>query len=183
VQKLLCDVQDVADWYLSKGCRLWHPFDIKMAYNGTPWLTVQLELGHDEIGDTANPDYSISSEIVIVFEKLGFPTPEPVALMPIHHQIAQKLHAISDEYSERAHDLIDLQLIAEREDIDYLFLKEACKRLFVARKIQSWPPIIAKGEDWSVLYEEQIEGLSVLETVDEAIVWVNEFVRNIDKSK
>ena len=89
------------------------PFDIKMAYNGTPWLTVQLEVGHDEIGDTDDPDYSISPEIVAILEKLGFPTPKPMPLMQIHHQIAQKLHGLSDEGSERAHDLVDLQLMVE----------------------------------------------------------------------
>jgi len=156
------------------------PFEIKMAYNGTPWLTVQLEVGHDEVGDTDDPDYSISPEIVAIFEQLGFPEPEPVALMPIHHQIAQKLHGLSIEGSERAHDLVDLQLIAENETIDYELVKETCQRLFNSRKKQAWPPVIAKGEDWDNLYKSQAEGLPVLETVGEAIVWANELICTIE---
>jgi len=159
------------------------PFDIKMAYNGTPWLTVQLEVGHDEVGDTDDPEYSISPEIVAIFEQLGFPAPEPVALMPIHHQIAQKLHGLSDEGSERAHDLVDLQLIAKRETIDYRLVKDTCQRLFDLRRKQTWPPVVVKSEGWESLYNEQADGLEVLSTVDEAVMWVNEFIATIDKAE
>jgi hypothetical protein len=31
------------------------PFDIKLAYNGKPWVTVPLEIGHDEIGEPMSP--------------------------------------------------------------------------------------------------------------------------------
>ena len=156
------------------------PFEIKMTYNGTPWLTVQLEVGHDEVGDTDDPDYLISPEIVAIFEQLGFPAPDPVALMPIHHQIAQKLHGLSDPGSERAHDLVDLQLIAERETIDYGLVKETCQRLFDSRKKQAWPPVVIEGTGWDALYDEQADGLKVLGTVGEAVVWVNEFIGMID---
>jgi hypothetical protein len=93
------------------------PFEIKLEYNRKSWVTVPLEIGHEEIGDTSNPDYYISQDIVVIFERLGFPAPKPVALMPIHHQIAQKIHALSAEGSERAHDLIDLQLISKNMTI------------------------------------------------------------------
>jgi hypothetical protein len=36
------------------------PFEIKLAYRGKSWLTVPLEIGHDEIGDTETFDYYIS---------------------------------------------------------------------------------------------------------------------------
>ena len=159
------------------------PYAIKMSYNGTSWQTVQFELGHDEIGDTDNPDYAISSDIVAVFEQLGFPSPKPVALMPIRHQIAQKLHALSDEDNERAHDLIDLQLIGENEAIDYRLVKETCKRLFASRRTQSWPPVIEHNVAWDTLYAAQIVGLKVLEAAEEAVAWVNEFISMIDAAE
>ena len=155
------------------------PFDIKMAYNGASWLTVQLELGHDEIGDTDNPDYIIAPDIVEIFKKLGFPEPEPIALMSIPHQIAQKLHAVSGADSERAHDLIDLQLILMNEDVDYAKTREACQRLFDSRKLQEWPPVVMKGENWGSLYEAQLGDLGLLRTVDEAIEWANDLIANL----
>ncbi|MDR1082914.1 MAG: nucleotidyl transferase AbiEii/AbiGii toxin family protein [Coriobacteriales bacterium] len=158
------------------------PFDIKMSYNSASWLTVQLELGHDEIGDTANPDYAISPDIVTVFEQLGFPAPEPVALMPIPHQIAQKLHAVSGPDSDRAHDLIDLQLIVANENVDYSKIEEACQRLFVFRKLQGWPPTVTKGAGWDELYENQLDDLDVLKSIDEAVRWVNELIDNIQQA-
>ena len=78
------------------------PFEIKLAYKGKSWITVPLEIGHDEIGDTETYDHYISQEIVALFEKLGFPAPNPVALLQVHHQIAQKFHALSAVGSERA---------------------------------------------------------------------------------
>jgi len=156
------------------------PFDIKMEYKGKSWITVQLELGHDEIGDTDDPDYLIAPDVVTMFEQLGLPAPNPVALVPIPHQIAQKLHALSVVNSERAHDLVDLQLIFANEDIDYQKTKEACSRLFASRKLQEWHPIVVKGVNWDTLYEVQIENLNVLPTVDSAIEWVNEFISRID---
>jgi hypothetical protein len=156
------------------------PFDIKMSYNGSSWLTVQLELGHDEIGDTDNPDYAISEDIVAVFEQLGFPAPKPVALMAIHHQIAQKLHAVSAPDSDRAHDLIDLQLIVANEDVDYKKTREACQRLFASRKLQEWPPVVVAGFNWQSLYDAQASGLDVIRDINGAVAWVNELIQRIN---
>ena len=156
------------------------PFEIKLSYMGRSWLTVPLEIGHDEIGDTEVFDYFVSQEIITIFEKLGFPAPKPIALLQIHHQIAQKLHALSAEASERAHDLIDLQIIANYDSIDYLMTKNACKRLFSYRQQQDWPPVISAGDAWNTLYSSQITGLDVFQSIDEAIAWVNELIKAID---
>lgn len=43
------------------------PFAVKLSYNGKPWLTVELEVGHDEIGDADEPDWGISPDIVDFF--------------------------------------------------------------------------------------------------------------------
>jgi len=158
------------------------PFEIKLSYRGKSWLTVPFEVVHDEIGDTETPDYFISEDIVAFFRQLGFPEPQPIALMPIHHQIAQKLHALSGKDSERAHDLIDLQVIAYNESIDYPHTKAVCRRLFDFRKQQSWPPVIKKNDGWDALYENQIEGLNVFPGIDEAIAWVNALVHRIEST-
>lgn len=158
------------------------PFDIKLAYNGKSWVTVPLEIGHDEIGDTDEPDHSISEDMVDLFTQLGFPAPRPVAIMSLHHQIAQKLHGLTGENSARAHDLVDLQLIAAHDDIDMPRTKEACVRLFASRRKQVWPPTIVKGRDWDEIYDHAKEDLPVLPTVDEAIVWGNRLVMTISEA-
>ena len=166
--------RDVPGEYVMK------PYAVKLSYNGKSWLTVPLEIGHDEIGDTAAPDFFISPDVIATFEQLGLPAPKPVPLVPIPHQIAQKLHAVSGADSARAHDLIDLQLILNREDVDFPKVKEACRRLFASRRLQKWPPAIVKGRDWDTLYERQLGDLDVLQTVDEAIIWANAFIDSIE---
>lgn len=158
------------------------PFEIKLDYNEKPWITVPLEVGHDEIGDADDPEYFISDDIVDVFRKLGFPDPKPVPLMPLHHQIAQKLHGASEEGSSRAHDLIDLQVIVKHGDIDWRKTRETCIRLFSYRKKQAWPPVVTKGDGWEVLYDAQRTGLDVEAGLDDAIAWANGLIRRIDSA-
>jgi hypothetical protein len=158
------------------------PFEIKLSYIQKSWLTVPLEIGHNEIGDADEPEFGIADDIVELFTALGFPAPEPVALMPLHHQIAQKLHGVSEKGNDRAHDLIDLQVMSLKSMIDYPKTREACVRLFTYRNLQSWPPIITKEENWENLYESQAEGLSVAAAVDEAIDWTNNLIAKIDRS-
>lgn len=158
------------------------PFEVKLSYNQKSWMTVPFEVGHNEIGDADQPEFSISKDIVSLFTALGFPAPNPIALMPLHHQIAQKLHGASEPGSNRAHDLIDLQLIALEDDINLLQTKETCLRLFSYRESQSWPPTITKGENWDALYENQAEGLPVSKDVNDAIVWTNGFIGRINSA-
>jgi len=156
------------------------PFEVKLAYMGKSWVTIPLEIGHNEIGDADSCDYYISPEITRLFVELGFPKPNPLPLMQIHHQIAQKLHALSFSESERAHDLIDLQLIAKHEEIDYALTKVTCKRLFDYRKQQQWPPTVTEGKSWSSLYAAQVNELDVMSSVSDAVVWVNGFIEKIN---
>lgn len=100
--------------------------------------------------------------------------------MRLEHQIAQKLHAVSGPYSERAHDLVDLQIIVQNGQIDYQIVNRTCKRLFAYRKQQPWPPEIIQGRGWGELYDAQAQGLNVLPNVGEAIAWANDLIRAID---
>lgn len=158
------------------------PFEVKLSYLGKPWTTVRLEIGHNEIGDADEPDMVVPKDAARLFEALGFPAPKPVPLMPIPHQIAQKLHGASEDGSRRAHDLIDLQLIDRFEDIDPPETREVCMRLFAYRKKQAWPPRIVRRNDWDGIYAYESEGLEVLPTVDEAIAWANEFIDRIERA-
>ena len=155
------------------------PYEVKLDYNGKPWMTVMLEVGHNEIGDANVRDETLSNDIVQMFRRLGFPPPRPIPLMPLPYQVAQKLHAVSAPGSKRAHDLIDLQLILARNELDLALTRQLCERLFVYRGQQTWPPVAKSGEDWPSLYNAQKGTLPVLPTVEEAVDWVNALIIRI----
>lgn len=102
--------------------------------------------------------------------------------MRADHQVAQKLHALSSPGSERAKDLVDLQLLDKGEDLDLPQLAETCARLFDYRRQQSWPPTIQVGEQWDTLYIEAVEDTAVLPTAEEAVAWANKLVQRIATS-
>ncbi|WP_418863936.1 nucleotidyl transferase AbiEii/AbiGii toxin family protein [Slackia exigua] len=155
------------------------PFAVKLDYNGKPWVTVDLEVGHNEIGDADEPDPCLPCFVVEVFESIGLPSPGPVPLMPVSRQIAQKLHGLSEPGSKRAHDLIDLQLLVAGCDVDYAKTRSVCERLFAYRQMQSWPPKIDGSADWNGLYREQSGELDVVDDVELAVTWANELVERI----
>lgn len=159
------------------------PFEVKLSYNGKSWMTLPLEVGHNEIGDADDPDMVSSPEAVSILAQLDFPEPGPTPCMRLEHQIAQKLHAVSEPSSERAHDLIDLQIAVAGGGIDYTKTREVCVRLFEYRREQAWPPVIVKGDDWDKLYAAQAKELDVLPTADDAIEWANSLVARINTYK
>ena len=119
-----------------------------------------------------------------MFEKLSFPQPKPLPVMKLTYQIAQKLHAVSEPGSERAHDLIDLQLICNRSQIDYAEVKAVCRRLFDYRRRQPWPTVVTASPSWNDLYLQARNNLldngDILPTAAEAVAWTNELVRRIE---
>ncbi|XCB29496.1 nucleotidyl transferase AbiEii/AbiGii toxin family protein [Arcanobacterium hippocoleae] len=157
------------------------PYDIKLNYMGKPWCTVPLEVGHNEIGDADIADWVDFTDAIELFINVGLPSPTQVPLMPIVHQIAQKLHAVSAS-ADRARDLIDLQLIERNYNIDFQETRRTCIRLFTYRQAQTWPPTIIKQTGWDKLYTAQASTLPVLPSIDEAITWANRFIKKIDSS-
>lgn len=153
--------EDVPDEYVMR------PFDIRLIYRGSHWLTVRFELGRDEIGSTAEADDRIAADILDLFKALGLPAPSPLPLMTAEHQIAQKLHACTypnpkTGTNERAHDLVDLQILMQDEPVDLAELNDIARRLFEARKTTAWPPTVRAHAHWDTLYAEAAEGLDVI---------------------
>ena len=87
---------------------------------------------------------------------------------------------LSAPRSKRAHDLVDLQIIMAKAAIDMRKTAQICQRLFAYRKTHAWPPQIAKDANWDEAYSAQKLNLPVLTTVDEAIAWANDLIREID---
>ena len=159
------------------------PFDVKLDYRGRSWCTVAFELGHNEIGDADEAEFHLADDLARLFTDIGLEAPMPVPVMRADHQIAQKLHAVSAQGSERARDLVDLQILGHGEGLDIAQLATTCVRLFNYRQLQIWPPQIVAGEQWETLYVEAAEGLDVLSNAEAAVAWVNDFVRRIVAAK
>ncbi|WP_407319022.1 nucleotidyl transferase AbiEii/AbiGii toxin family protein [Isoptericola halotolerans] len=155
------------------------PFDIKLAYRGRSWCSVKFELGHNEIGDAEEPELHLADDLRRLLTEVGLEPPRPVRVMRIDHQIAQKLHAVSEPGSERARDLVDLQLLEKDEELDLLQVRATCLRLFEYRRRQVWPPTIAVNEGWDTLYEAATEDVDVLRHVDGAVAWAESSVQRI----
>ena len=158
------------------------PFEVKLDYEGRPWCTVPFELAHNEIGDADHPEFALAPSISEMFTEVGLPAPDPVPVLPADHQVAQKLHASTVPGSDRARDLVDLQLLSTREQLDLAMVRATCIRLFDYRKAQAWPPSVVEGADWVTLYAEAAEGLEVAADVAGAIEWLSEFITRIDQA-
>jgi hypothetical protein len=157
------------------------PFEIRLTYLGRHWLTVEFELGHDEVGSTEDSDLRIADDILEIFATIGLEEPAPIPLMLVEHQVAQKLHACTyvnpkTNRNDRAHDLVDLQILEQEATIDYAELREIGTRLFVARHAQEWPPTVVEYDNWDTIYAEAAEGLDVRSTVSEAVAWANDLI-------
>ncbi len=128
------------------------PFKVALAYKGSRWITIDLELGHDEVGSTAGADLRIADDILETFEAVGLARPDPIPLLPVDHQIAQKLHACTwvgdGAGNERAHDLVDLQVLVREERPDFASAGVTASRLFASRRAQAWKPVVVAYAGW-----------------------------------
>jgi hypothetical protein len=156
------------------------PFEVKLSYLGKPYRTVLLELGHPEVGSADEPVERIGSDIAEIFTEVGLPAPKPVRVMSAEHQITQKLHACTGpDAASRAHDLVDIQILAAVEDLDYAAIASIGLRLFAYRQRQEWPPTVAAYDGWDALYASACEDIvndTVLAAVGEAVDLVNGIV-------
>ena len=160
------------------------PFKIALLYLGRHWLTVPFELGHDEIGSTKQHELRLAHDIVTLFESIGLPQPQPIPLLTVEHQIAQKLHACTSVNprtgdNDRAHDLVDLQILEHEEPIDKTAVAEIATRLFRARNAHTWPPVVVSHPSWPTIYAEAADGLDVLTDIEDAIAWTNNFITSL----
>ena len=161
-----------------------HPYGIKLQYRHHSWCTVRFEVSYDEIGDADEPEMvAVPKEIVDVFIALGFPAPAPIPVMSVPHQISQKLHGLSEPGRQRVQDLVDLQLMAAKEPIDFRTVRQICARLFANRKMQLWPAHVVKGNGWDSLYDAAKLNIDGIMPLDEAIAWANNLIVKIDAAR
>ena len=158
------------------------PFEVKLAYMNRPWCTVDFELSYNEVGDADSYDIvPLPRGVISLFKDLSLPEPKPFPLMKISHQIAQKLHGLTDPDYVRVQDLIDLQIMAANEKLDLSEIRGICIRLFANRRKHFWPPkFTANSDEWRIAYDALKAGLPVRPIFEDAKSWVKELIERID---
>ncbi len=152
-------------------------------YRGRRWAQVPLEVAPAEAPDVLEVEHVGPLRI----SQLGLPEPESVAIVGPRYQIAQKLHACTERFeagpeNDRFRDLMDLLLLRDiLTDADLPRVREACSRIFEARKKHSWPPTVTVYESWRAPYREMArEENFEIESVDDAAALVTEMIAQID---
>ncbi len=158
------------------------PIKVVLTYQSSEFQNVILELVRDEVGSTLAPSVQIANEVCELFEIVGLERPRPIALISIEHQIVQKLHACTtphiDGTNDRAHDIVDIQLLAADTTIDFTQIDEIGRRLFTLRGQGMWPPTVQIFASWPQLYDNAARGLPV-RPLSEAIDWLNGLLRQV----
>lgn len=165
-----------------------HRFTAKLSYKGKPFASMPIEVSAVEAGNAEHYDKLTSGALPLV----GLPTNDVVPCMTLPWQVAQKLHACTAEVeaprtNDRAHDLVDLQLL-EALVADELLIgtRTACVAVYEGRGRHTWPPTVATQPHWGPIYRRALEGLEGLDlaaTATEAAERAQGFVDRIDESR
>lgn len=157
------------------------PYKIRLDFLGTPWSTVPLEVGHDELDLALTAVYTESADADYLTEELGLGTLGPVRLIAVENQLAQKIHALTEPGSKRMHDLVDIQLLWT-DDVDLELLSLTCERTFAFRKGHAWPvtgfapSTVAHSDIYGAAREQtDLDGDSeILTDLGSAVIWLND---------
>jgi len=162
-------------------------FTARLSYRAKPFASIPIEVSIVEAGNADQFD-TLTSDVLGL---IGVSAEVSVPCMTIPWQIAQKLHAVTavleaPRVNDRAHDLVDLQLLEGLlSNGDLVPTRGACTAVFEARAQHSWPPQVVALPHWPLIYSRALEGLDHLElaaTVEDAAEAVQRFVRRIDRA-
>ncbi len=128
---------------------------IKLSYRDRPFATLAFELGRAEANS-----FELLEEVANVtdMDKVQLGPTCDVAVLGVHYQIAQKLHACTEipahGRNQRVHDLYDIVLLASlAENAGLARTRAACEDTFAHRKKHSWPPALPEWDDWEFLWD------------------------------
>jgi len=165
-----------------------HPYRLTLAFLGKDWAGVDVEVSDPEIEPHAHRRLDIDPELVELGAFFGFGDLLPVELIDLEYQIAQKIHAVTDPAYNRAHDLVDLQLLCSAGP-DLSTVRAFCVRTFDFRRSQKWPPLPLREMDgWETQYGEArketlVRGETLaLPNIDATREWLTKLIEDIQKS-
>jgi hypothetical protein len=124
--------------------------DVQVSFAGREWQTLQLEIAKPEADEIE------VVPVAVGIADFGFDGPEKVACLSLRYQIAQKLHAVTEQPPGRGNlrfwDLIDLMLLERLLGDDLATVREAADATFAARGTHRWPPELVVPESWREPY-------------------------------
>ncbi len=158
-------------------------YTARIFYGDSLWRAVKLEVGRDEVGGFEQPAQEIAEEWSTYFGKVGLDDPGAVALFPYPEQIVQKLDGCTrpdkNGDNDRAHDLVDIQLILLDSQIVPSSLRDLARSTFAYRKVD-WPPTARRFRSWTTLYAaDAVDYPEVVEDLDDAVLWLQRFIDQI----
>ncbi len=156
---------------------------IKLRYKNKPFVTIPFEMAAAEGRSMEAPERLPPA---VQLGPVQLEGPEVISFLPIRYQIAQKLHActedVGDPPNQRVRDLHDILLIEELavRPGHYPAIRRACVEIFEGRGRHPWPPTVAAWPGWDQLWAGVAgkEGLEV--TLDEAIASVSALIEAVD---
>jgi hypothetical protein len=157
---------------------------VKLDYKGRPFVTIPFEIAAAE-GRSLE-----SIEIIrpaVSLAPVQLPGLDAVPCLPLPYQIAQKLHACTEDVAgeianQRVHDLHDLLLIEQLAvtEEDLPAIKAACVEIFDGRAKHPWPPKVTIWSDWPTLWRRLAEDEGFDMSLEEACAEVEVFIAAID---
>jgi len=115
---------------------------------------------------------------------VGLQGPEVVLVLDEHWQIAQKLHALTEQPADgkenpRYRDLIDLQLL-QTLNPDPATVRDACEQVFTTRAEQPWPPALHIEPGWPENYTVLADKIGFTpNNIDEAAQAIRSYIEEI----
>ena len=122
-------------------------FEIKVEYQGSVWSSVKLEVSAED--GSPLPSENVPAMNLADF---GLKGPEHLPCITVDKQVAQKLHAMTEQNprgkpNERFRDLWDVWVLRELAPPSAA-LRTACEETFRSRGKHDWPPVVVAHRYW-----------------------------------
>lgn len=156
--------------------------EVTVRYEGSAWNTISVDVAREEIPDVA-PEYLDAIDL----SPLKLPGPNVVPCLPLHHQLAQKIHGMTqpprkNERNERAKDLVDVLLIQDSLG-DMTEIRNVCVTVFEKRGTHAWPPQLEVPEHWRDEFGKLISEYGMtIESLEAGVRDARDLIVRIDSS-
>ena len=161
-------------------------FRAKLLYKGKDFVTVPMELSPVE-GRSLDQIEVLPAAVSL--EPVQLTEAESIPFLPIRYQVAQKLHACTEDVGEespnqRARDLADILLIEELalNDDQMSGLRDACVEIFGLRGKHPWPPVVVAWPGWVDIWRRLMQTERLDYSIAEAVARVQDLVDQIDSA-
>jgi hypothetical protein len=162
-------------------------FRVKLLYKEKDFVTVPMELSPVE-GHSLDQLEVLPAAVSLAPVQLA--EAEAIPFLPIRYQVAQKLHACTEDLGEerpnqRARDLADILLIEELalNDVQMSGLRDACVEIFGLRGKHPWPPTVVPWPGWDDIWDRLVETERLDYSIAEAVARVQDLVDRIDSAR